>query len=65
MDLSIKQKDVKEMDLEELPSFENLFEVYINIFRLNEENVHISRHVSSLTPTDNRRQRSEGAWELG
>ena len=39
MDLSIKQKDVKEMDLKEVPSFEKLFKVNMNIFRLNKEKI--------------------------
>ena len=46
MDLSIKEKDFKEMDLEELPSLEKLFEVYISIFRLNEEKIAMSDYKS-------------------
>ena len=37
MDLGIKKKDFRGIKFEELPLFEELFKVNINIFRLNEE----------------------------
>ena len=39
MDLSIKQKDVKKMDFEQLPSSKKLFKGTINIFMLNKEKI--------------------------
>ena len=39
MDLGIKKKDFRGVKFEELPLFEKLFKVNINIFRLNEEKI--------------------------